>query len=62
MTVSVNIDHGLVTVLEGLSEGVLLVRSACHVVYLMEMKKAHEKQTEARADHEWSEECVCTRI
>ena len=52
----------IVTVLEGLSEGVLLVRSACHVVYLMEMKKAQEKQTEARADHKWSEECVCTRI
>ena len=32
-----------VTVLQGLSECVLLVCSACYVVYIMEMKKAQEK-------------------
>ena len=43
MTASVNIDHSPVMVLQGLSEGVLLLRSACHVVYIMEMKKAQKK-------------------
>ena len=38
-----NIDHSPVTVLQGLSEGLLLVHSACHVVYIMTMWKAHEK-------------------
>ena len=43
MTARVNIGHSPVTVLQGLNEGVLLVCSACHVVYIMEMKKAQEK-------------------
>ena len=43
MTASVNIDHIPVAVLQGLGEGVLLVRSACHVVYIVEMKKSTEK-------------------
>ena len=43
VTASVNIDHSPVTVLQGFSEGVLLVRTACHVLTIMEMKKAHEK-------------------
>ena len=43
VTGGVNIDHSPVTVLQGLSEGVLLLRSACHFVYIMEMKKAQKK-------------------
>ena len=40
---SVNIEDSPVMVLQGLSEGVLLVRSVCHVVYFMKMNKAQEK-------------------
>ena len=49
VTASVNIDHSPVMVLQGLSEGVLLVRSACNVVYLIEIKKAQEKLKLERA-------------
>ena len=44
-----NIDHSPVTVLQGLSEGVLLVPSACPVVCIVEMKKAREKLKQERA-------------